>query len=69
MIALGLVEFQEVHIGLSLNSVQVPLDDVPSHQRVNHTTQLCAIGKPAEGALNPTVYHFTKLNTWKRKLK
>ena len=52
-LALGLVEFQEVHTGLS---VQVPLDGIPSLQCVDCTTQLGVIGKLAEGVLSSTVH-------------
>ncbi|KAK4830572.1 hypothetical protein QYF61_011750 [Mycteria americana] len=55
-LALGPVELHEVHMGPPLKPVKVPLDGIPSLQRVNHTTQLGVIGKIAEGALNPTVH-------------
>ncbi|KAK4810873.1 hypothetical protein QYF61_013281 [Mycteria americana] len=55
-LALGLVELHEVHMGPLLKPVQVPLDGIPSLQRINCTTQLGVISKLAEGALNPTVY-------------
>ncbi|KAK4815585.1 hypothetical protein QYF61_004800 [Mycteria americana] len=53
---LGLVEPPEVHMGLLLKLVQVPLSGIPSLRCVNHTTQLGVICKFAEGALDPTVY-------------
>jgi len=52
----GLVELHGVHAGPPLQSVKVPLNGIPSLQRVNHTTQLGVIGRVAEGALSPTVY-------------
>ncbi|KAK4808881.1 hypothetical protein QYF61_007996 [Mycteria americana] len=54
--ALGLVELHEVRTGPPLKPVQVPLDGIPSLQRVDCTTQLGVVGKLAEGALNPTVH-------------
>ena len=39
-LALGLVELPEVLMGPPLKPVQVPLDGIPSLQRVDHTTQL-----------------------------
>lgn len=42
-------------MGLPLEPVQVPLDDISSLQCVNSTTQLSAISKLSEDALNPTV--------------
>ncbi|GAB0183112.1 cAMP-dependent protein kinase inhibitor alpha [Grus japonensis] len=55
-LALGLVELHEVHIGPPLQPVKVPLDGIPSLQRVNHTTQLGVVSNLAEGALDPTVH-------------
>lgn len=49
-LALGFVELQEVGIGSPLKTVKVPLDDIPSLQHINHTTQL------GEGALNCTIH-------------
>lgn len=43
-------------MGLPLESVQVPLDDIFSLQCVNSTTQLSVINKFSEDALNPTVH-------------
>ena len=54
-LALGLVELQEVCAGPPLQPVQVPLDGIPSLQRVDRTTQLGVISKLAEGAPDPTV--------------
>ncbi|KAK4814406.1 hypothetical protein QYF61_018165 [Mycteria americana] len=54
--ALGLVEPHEVHMGLLLQLVQIPLDGIPSLRRVNRTTQLGVVCKLAEGVLDPTVY-------------
>jgi len=51
-LALGLVELHEVHTGPPLKPVRVPLDGMPSLQRVDHTTHLGVISKFAEGALN-----------------
>jgi len=53
--ALGLVELHEVCTGPPIKPVGVPLDDVPSLQRVDRTTQLGVVGKLDEGALNPAV--------------
>ncbi|KAK4810518.1 hypothetical protein QYF61_004481 [Mycteria americana] len=55
-LALGLVQLHEVHMGPSLKPVKVPLDGIPSLQRVDCTTQLGVVGKLAEGVLNPTVH-------------
>ncbi|KAK4817241.1 hypothetical protein QYF61_005263 [Mycteria americana] len=53
-LACGLVEVHEVCAGPPLKPVKVPLDGIPSLQRVNRTTQLGVVGKLAEAALNPT---------------
>jgi len=53
-LAHGLVEPHEVRTGPALKPVQVPLDDIPSLQRVDRTTQLGVICRFAEGALNPS---------------
>ncbi|KAK4816043.1 hypothetical protein QYF61_011051 [Mycteria americana] len=45
-LALALVEPPEVHMGLLLELVQVPLDGNPSLRHVNHTTQLGVILHP-----------------------
>ena len=50
--ACGLVELHEVGMGPLLKPVQVPLDGFPSFQYINCTTQLGAICKLAEGALD-----------------
>jgi len=55
-LALGLVEFHEVHTGPPLLPVNVPLHGIPSLQRVDHTTELGVINRFAKGALNPTVH-------------
>ncbi|KAK4805320.1 hypothetical protein QYF61_018183 [Mycteria americana] len=55
-LAHGLVELQEIHMGLLLKPVKVPLDGIPSLKHINCTTQLGVFCKLAEGALNPTVY-------------
>ena len=54
-LALGLVELHEVCTGPPLQPIQVPLDAMPSLQRVNCTTHLGVISTLAEGALDPTV--------------
>ncbi|PKU42047.1 hypothetical protein llap_7647 [Limosa lapponica baueri] len=59
-LALGLAELHEVHMGLLLKPVEVPLDGIPSLQRVDRATQLGVIGKLAEGALNPTAHVFNE---------
>ncbi|GAB0179470.1 cAMP-dependent protein kinase inhibitor alpha [Grus japonensis] len=59
-LALDLVELHEIRMGLRLNAVKVPLDGIPSLQRVDHTTQLGVIGKLADGALDPTVCDIDK---------
>ena len=51
--ALGLIEFHKVCTGPPL---KVPLDGIPSLQRVNSTAQLGVIAKLADGALSPTVH-------------
>ena len=53
--ALGPFEAQEVRTGPLLGLIQVSLGGIPSLQRVDHTTQLDVICKPAEGALGPTI--------------
>jgi len=53
--ALGLVELQDIGMGLPLKTIQVRLDDVPSLWCVNCTTQLGIVCKLAEGELDPTV--------------
>ncbi|KAK4818782.1 hypothetical protein QYF61_019128, partial [Mycteria americana] len=63
-LALGLAELHEVRTGPPLKPVNVPLDGIPSLQRVDHTTQLGVIGKLAEGALNPTVHVTDKDVKW-----
>ncbi|KAK4821259.1 hypothetical protein QYF61_017137 [Mycteria americana] len=65
-LALGLVELHEVHMGPPLKPVKVPLDGIPSLQRVICTTQLGIIGKLAEGALNPAV-HVTNKDVKQRR--
>ncbi|GAB0197909.1 cAMP-dependent protein kinase inhibitor alpha [Grus japonensis] len=59
-LALGHVELHAVRTGPPLQPVKVPLDGIPSLQRVDHTTQLGVVGKLAEGALNPTVHDADK---------
>ena len=56
-------ELHEVRTGPLLKPVQVPLDGIPSLQRVDRITQLGVVGKLAEGAYD--------LHTafWERKLK
>ena len=54
-LALHLVELHEVCTGPPLKPAQVPLDDIPSLECVNCTTQLGVIGK-----LNPTVHVVNK---------
>ncbi|KAK4833055.1 hypothetical protein QYF61_027717 [Mycteria americana] len=53
--ALGLVEPHDVHTGPLLQLVQVPLDDNPPFWHVNCASQLGAICKLAEGALDLAV--------------
>ncbi|PKU41506.1 hypothetical protein llap_8184 [Limosa lapponica baueri] len=55
-LALGLVELHAVCTGPPLKPVQVPLDVIPSLQRVNRATQLGVISKLTEGALNATIH-------------
>ncbi|KAK4832391.1 hypothetical protein QYF61_022246 [Mycteria americana] len=50
----------EVHMGSLLKPVKVPLDGIPSLKHISYTTELGAICKFAEGALNPTVYVINK---------
>lgn len=67
----GLVEFHEVCLSPPLKLsreemkgmpeatpqvVKVPLDEIPSLQHADSTTQPCVLGKPAESALGPTVH-------------
>ncbi|KAK4827889.1 hypothetical protein QYF61_022312 [Mycteria americana] len=52
----SLVELHEVRMRPPLKPVKVPLDGIPSIQRVNRTTQLGVVSKLAEGALNSTVH-------------
>jgi len=53
---LSLVEPHKVHTGPLLKAVQVPLDGIPSLKHTSCTTQLGAIHRLAEGALDPAVY-------------
>jgi len=53
--ALGLVEPHEVHMGLLLELVQIPLDDILSFRPIDCTIQLDVICKLAESALGPAV--------------
>ena len=53
--ALGLAEPHEVHTGLLLELVQVPLDGILSLRCVNCTTQLGVICKLAEGEFMSSV--------------
>jgi len=55
-LALGLLKLHEVRTGPPLEPVRVPLDGIPSLQRVDCTTQLGVVSKLAEGALDPTVH-------------
>ncbi|PKU40461.1 hypothetical protein llap_9237 [Limosa lapponica baueri] len=55
-LARGLVELYEVHTGPPLKPVQDLLDDIPSIQCVDRTTQLGVVSKLAEGVLNSTVH-------------
>ena len=50
---LNFMRFTQAHLS---RPVQVPLNGIPSLQRINHTTQLGVVGKLAEGALGPTVH-------------
>lgn len=59
-LVLGFVEIQEVFMDPPLRLVQVPLDDFPSLQCFDHTTQLVIVCELAEDTLNPTVYVTTK---------
>lgn len=53
--AVGLVEPHDVAMNLLLKLFMVPLDDIPSFQCVNCTTQLDVLYKIAVVALNPFV--------------
>lgn len=55
-LAFGSAELHEVHMSISLQPVQVSLYGVPFHQCVNSTTQLCIIGRLAEGTFKSTVH-------------
>ncbi|KAK4813670.1 hypothetical protein QYF61_017637, partial [Mycteria americana] len=55
-LALDLVELHEIRTDPPLKPVKVPLDGIPSLQRVDCTIQLGVVGKLAEGALNPAVH-------------
>ncbi|GAB0191166.1 hypothetical protein GRJ2_001581900 [Grus japonensis] len=55
-LALGLVELHVVRMDLPLKPVKVPVDGIPSLQRVDRTTQIGVISKLAEGTLDPTVH-------------
>ena len=43
-------------MGSPFKTIKVLLEGIPTLQHVDHTTQLGAISKLAEGALNPTVH-------------
>jgi len=58
--ALGLVERHDIRMGPPLKPVQVPLNGIPSLQRVSHFAQLAVVSKFAEGTLNPTVHFALK---------
>ncbi|PKU39142.1 hypothetical protein llap_10552 [Limosa lapponica baueri] len=55
-LALGPVELYEVCMGGPLKPVQVPVDDIPSFQCVDRSTQPGVISKLAEGAVNLTIH-------------
>ena len=49
---LNFMRFTQAHLS---KPVKVPLEGIPSLQRVDHTTQLGVVVKFAESALDPTV--------------
>lgn len=55
-LALGPIAVNEVSMGPPLKCIKDPLDDIPSLQCVNCTTELGADNRLAEGLLNPTLY-------------
>jgi len=54
-LALGLVESHTVGLGPSIQSVQIPLQSLPTLQEIDTPTQLGVICKLTEGALNPLI--------------
>ncbi|KAK4810832.1 hypothetical protein QYF61_008804 [Mycteria americana] len=54
-LALGLVKPHTIDLGPSIQPVQVPLQSLPTLQKINTPTQLGVICKLAEGALDPFV--------------
>jgi len=53
--AFGLVEPHTTGLSPSIQSVQIPLQSLPTLQQINTPTQLCFICKLTEGALNPLI--------------
>ena len=52
---MALLNFMRFRQDAPLELVNVPVDGIPSLQRVDCTTQHGVVGKLAEGALSPTV--------------
>jgi len=52
-LAFGLVEPHTVGLGPSIQSVQIPLQSLPTLKQINTPTQLGVICNLTEGALNP----------------
>ncbi|MCQ4078742.1 hypothetical protein FK519_28640 [Klebsiella pneumoniae] len=54
-LALGLVEPHTVHLGPSIQPVQIPLQSLPTLEQIDTPTQFGVICKLTEGALNPLI--------------
>ena len=54
-LALGLVELHTARLGPLIQSVQIPLQILPTLKHINAPTQLFLICKLTEGALNPLI--------------
>lgn len=53
--ALGLVELHTTGLGLSLQTVQIPLQSPPTFQKINTPNQLGVIHKVTFAALDPLI--------------
>jgi len=59
--ALGLVEPHRVGLSPSIQSVQIPLQSLPTLEQIDTPTQLGVICKLTEGALNPLIQMIDKI--------
>jgi len=63
--ALGLVETHKIGLDPSVQSVQIPLQSLPPLKQVNTHSQLGAICKLTEGALNHRITESQNIRGWK----